>query len=97
MSVTFPGFDPGDEAISLDPIAMEVADRQFPLADGAEVFRIAAAAREQNRFMTEHGVTFDLAFGDGEEGVVAGEPIFPTLRDLVEHAATVGELLLPAR
>jgi hypothetical protein len=98
MSVTFPGFEPGDAAISSPPIALRSADRQFPLADGAEVFRIAAAAREENAsgFITEHGVTFDLAFGDGEGVVVAGEPIFPTLKDLVEHAAAVADRLVPA-
>lgn len=99
MSVTFPGFEPGDEAISVPPFALRAADRQFPLADGTEVFRLAAAARREDAagFTTEHGVTFDLAFGDGEGIVVAGEPIFPTLQDLVEHAATVAGRLVGAR
>lgn len=76
-------------------------DRQYPLEDGAEVYRIAKAARGPIpmsgddvgvSFSMDHSVAIDIAFGEGE--IVAGEPVVPTLRAMVEHAAAVVEPLL---
>jgi hypothetical protein len=73
------GIDPSE--IPSAPVAINPADRQFPLKDGAEVFRIAAAARSPDMDMNPQ-FAFEVAFGEDE--VVKGEPLFPTLPQLVE-------------
>ncbi|OFW57589.1 MAG: hypothetical protein A2133_03400 [Actinobacteria bacterium RBG_16_64_13] len=62
------------------PLALKPADRQFPLQDGDEIYRVLAAGR------ASHGnkypdFTFEIAFGEGE--IVEGEPLIPTLAQFV--------------
>jgi hypothetical protein len=74
------------------PIALNPANHQYPLQDGAEIFRVMQAARTgQELFHTEHAFTFEVAFGDGAS---AGEPLIPTLANLVEEISQAVEPLV---
>ena len=64
---------PGQEKpIEFPPIALNPADRQFPLQDGMNVFSISAASRSTED-MTDYQIVFELAFGDVDE--VEGLPL----------------------
>jgi hypothetical protein len=93
LSMSFLGWE-DLEPVKAPPIALRPADRQYPLQDGAVVFRVMKAAREadQEHWRTEYGFTFELAFGDGTS--VAGEPVLPTLANLVEEINQRVKLLL---
>lgn len=70
---------------SLTQHALRPADRQFPLQDGAELFRsgIGPHVPPWAREMQENPqFTFEIAFGEGE--VVKGEPLLPTLVQLTD-------------
>jgi hypothetical protein len=84
ISMSFLGWEELEPA-TLPPIALRPADRQYPLRDGTEVFRIMRAARgtDQERWRSEYGFTFEVAFGDGTS--IAGEPVIPTLATLIEE------------
>ncbi len=70
-------------------IHLNPADRQFPLKDGAEVYRVTAGAREPDG---EHNpeFRFEIAFGEGEE--IQGDPIVPTLDQFVQFTRDAIEL-----
>ena len=70
-----------EDPIKIPSIALRPSDRQFPLSDGAEVFRIREAARGMS--MEEPGFTFELAFG--EPGELNGLPMIQTLEAAVHH------------
>lgn len=72
------GVDPSE--IPSLPIALNPADKQWPLNDGAEIYRVMDAARSSHRD-EDVQFTFGIAFGEGE--VVQGEPLIPTLHQLV--------------
>lgn len=76
VSIDVPGM--GAVVLGLKP-----ADRAYPLQDGTEVFRVMQAARESAEQGTggAQSFNFDVAFGEGV--VVSGEPIIPTLSDLI--------------
>jgi hypothetical protein len=78
------------------PYALNPLDHQYPLHDGAEVFRVKRGAREsesdQEQFRIEHRFTFEVAFGDGV--LIAGEPVMPTLPTLVEEIRQAVEPVL---
>ncbi|MFF0009758.1 hypothetical protein ACFYQT_40940 [Streptomyces tibetensis] len=76
VSFAFAGLNP--IVLGLNP-----ADREYPLKNGAIVYRVMKAARESaNQGMGEtHSFSFDIAFGEGV--IVSGEPIMPTLADLI--------------
>ena len=70
------------EIVKFPPIAISPADRQYPLKDNAEVFRVRASARTpDSKFASDYQFSFEVAFGDGE--VVQGEPVVPTLQQLI--------------
>jgi hypothetical protein len=75
--------------VEFPPIAINPADRQFPLADGVEVFRIQAAARD-NDVGPEHQIVFELAFGDVAE--VRGLPLVPTLDSMHGHVRRIVDM-----
>jgi hypothetical protein len=52
----------------------------------------AARLTEDSEWQIYHGLTFEIAFGEGQ--VVAGEPVIPVLRDLIHHAAAAIEPLV---
>jgi len=74
------------------PIAINPADRQWPLKDGAEVYRVMPAARDAHKDEDIH-FTFGIAFGEGE--VVQGEPLTPSLHQLVASVEEVVGSLVP--
>jgi hypothetical protein len=78
--ITFSGF--GKRSIN-SPVEIFAEDRQYPLKDGAEVFRIMKQAIHGAASKDKFGITFSVAFGEGS--VVNGEPVVPTVRGLVEH------------
>jgi hypothetical protein len=85
LSMSFLGHEDTPPA-EFPPLALKPADRQYPLQDGAVVFRVMKAAREadETSFRSQYGLTFEVAFGDGL--IIAGEPVVPTLAKLVEEA-----------
>jgi hypothetical protein len=92
LGMTFAGFGDGGP-IEMPTVEIFPKDRQYPLQDGAEVFRIMKAARDvpDSGFETNPAGTFEVAFGDGV--IVQGEPLVPVLREMVEHAAAAVEPL----
>jgi hypothetical protein len=62
-------------------------NRQYPLEDGAEIFRVPKSAREAGYDMSERVYTFALGFGGGN--LFDGEPIIPTVPKLVDHVERV--------
>ncbi len=84
------GVDPSE--IPSAPIAIRPADRQFPLKDGAEVFRMATAVRGSDMDMNPQ-FTFEIAFGEGE--IVKGEPLLETLHELVQFVEGFIKLFPP--
>jgi hypothetical protein len=75
------------EEIAFPPIALNPADKMFPLQDGDELFRVKSQAREDGPGMKEPKFTFEIAFGDGES--VLGEPMVPTLRDIHRYVSRI--------
>jgi hypothetical protein len=73
------------------PIAIKPADRQWPLKDGAIVFKVSRESRSKMDENTQFA--FEVAFGEGE--VVQGEPLIPTLHQLVEFVEGLMEPFLP--
>jgi hypothetical protein len=75
-----------EKPVEFPPIGLNPADRQFPLTQGEEVFRICAAARSSD-VLSEHAVVFELAFGDVNE--VQGHPLIPTLQSMHRHVSRI--------
>ncbi|GAA0611950.1 hypothetical protein [Streptomyces crystallinus] len=83
VSFTFAGMDPDFAGVDPVVVGLNPADRQYPLQNGAEVYRVMKAARQSaaQGIGASHSFTFDVAFGEGI--IVSGEPIMPTLADLI--------------
>ncbi len=83
---------PWQEAlVEFPPIAINPADRQFPLRDGAEVFRVCKAARQSGGpDNSSHDLVFELAFGDVAE--VRGLPLVETLKGMHAHVLRIVEM-----
>lgn len=80
-----------DQLYAFPPLAMEPSDRQFPLTDGVEVFRIMAAARKDDPLTkSEHKIVFELAFGDVDE--VKSLPLIETLEAMHKHTSRIVEM-----
>jgi len=92
VSFQFPDV-PGMPRISSPTIFIRPADRQFPLEDGAEVFRVARAARSSD-MAHEPQFKFELACGDE---VVAGKPLDELVAELIEAAEGVVREVLATR
>ncbi|MGA2624481.1 MAG: hypothetical protein ABSF91_11550 [Bacteroidota bacterium] len=74
------------EVVRFPPFALNPADRQFPLTNGAELFRIKAAAR-LGVTADEPQFTFEPCFG--EEGDTRGLPLVPTLERIYRHVSQI--------
>jgi hypothetical protein len=74
------------EKFQFPPYAINPADRQYPLKDNAEVMRIKATARNSDLDF-DFKFTFEVEFGDGE--VIKGEPILPTLQQLIDYVEDI--------
>lgn len=78
---------PGQEVpIEFPPLAINPADRQFPLQDGMDVFSIRAAARTTED-ITDFQIVFELAFGDVDE--VEGLPLIETLKSMHAYVSKI--------
>jgi hypothetical protein len=87
----WPSREPGmPSEIQFPPLALRPADRQFPLKDGVEVYRVCAAAQGISLCSDDPQFTFEIAFGDGQ--VVDGEPVFNLLETLVKEVERVTDL-----
>lgn len=74
--------------VKFPPVAIRPADRQYPLKDNAEVMGVKAAARTSDSGVTpDFQFAFEVAFGDGE--IVQGEPVVPTLQQLIDYVESV--------
>lgn len=76
-------------------MGLRPANRQYPLVDGTELYRIKAGV-DLSQVDMNPKFTLQVAFGQG--GVVRGEPILPTLRQLVgcvEEAVKLFHPFLP--
>ncbi len=78
------GIDPSE--IPPSPVAIRPADRQFPLKDGAVLYR----GPQMDMYPQ---FTFEVAFGEGE--VVQGEPLIETLHELVQFVEGFIKLFPP--
>jgi len=75
-----------DQVVKFPPIGLKPADRQFPLKDGSELYRVNAAARS-GTMHDEPQFTFEACFG--EEGNVEGLPLIPTLENILNHVTRI--------
>jgi hypothetical protein len=75
-----------DVPVEFPPIALNPNNRQFPMQDGAEVFRICAAARKSDD-LTQFNLVFELAFGSVDE--VKGLPLVETLQSMHKHVSRI--------
>lgn len=65
------------------PIGLRSSNRQFPLEDGAILYKVPFGTRNDLPQMNNNPqFSFEVAFGEGE--IVQGEPLIPTLHQLVE-------------
>jgi hypothetical protein len=86
----------GDAPAGLLSIALTPTDRQFPLKDRVEIFRVAKAAREEGDEAYDD-LKFTVQIALDEPGVVEGEAVIPVLLDLadaVKHLLAVFDPLL---
>lgn len=83
VSFVFADIDPAFAGMNPVMLDLNPEDRQSPLQDGAEIYRVMRAARESaSQGMGDaHSFNFDVAFGEGV--IVSGAPIMPTLEDLI--------------
>ena len=79
-----------DEAVISPPLALNPADRLFPLNDGDELFRVKSQAKSAGLGLLEPRFNFEIAFGDGD--AVLGEPMVPTLRSIQQYIERVVDL-----
>lgn len=77
------------ESVPFPPLALNPADRHFPLVQGAELFRVKAAARSGLK-IDEPVFVFEPCFG--EEADVSGLPLIPTLERLHKHVFRIVQL-----
>lgn len=80
-----------DADIPALPLSLRPADRQYPLQDGAEVFRIKTAARSTTDVNLQF--VFEVAFGEGD--ILQDEPLVPPLEQLVQMVQQLVELFRP--
>lgn len=86
----FPDFAmPKDVSV---PISIKPADRQWPLKDGAIVFKVTNPG-EGSELYKNTQFAFEVAFGEGE--VVQGESLIPTLHQLVDLVEGIIEPFCP--
>jgi diadenosine tetraphosphatase ApaH/serine/threonine PP2A family protein phosphatase len=70
------------EPVQFPPFALKPADRDFPLKDGMEVFRIKAQARQPSIAQHKYQIQLEVAFGEGQ--IVNGENVLPVLASFVD-------------
>ena len=82
---------PNSNNVIRSSFGLTPADRAYPLKDGTEVFRVKAGGRVSfGEFHDAPQFTFEAAFGEGQ--VVEGQPIFPTVEQLVQFTERVIEI-----
>lgn len=72
-------------------ITLRPDDLQYPLQDGAEVFRVLAGGRDG--YVPEHAMRFDVVFGP-DVPQVHGQPVVDVLRRLYDAAVSAADPLL---
>lgn len=81
---------PWSDTPSVFPMGFTVQEPTFPLKDGSELFRVAAAARRaevEAQIQYDYKFSFQIAFGKAD--ILQGEPIFPTLSLLADTVECV--------
>lgn len=75
-----------EEPIEIPPFAINPAHRQFPLRDGAQLFRVSPQARSA-QLHDEPQFTFEICLGDTDE--VQGKPLPSTLASMLAHVQRI--------
>ena len=73
----------GRPEVEAPPFMLRPADRQFPLKDGAEIFRVTAAARDSFRRYMQSDFLFGFLIAFGDTTIVDGEDILGTLQRFI--------------
>lgn len=79
-----------DEPVKFPPLALNPADRQFPLVDGAVLYSGMGPGSEGGIGEGFPQFTFELAFGDVTE--VRGLPLVATLEAMLKHVRGILEI-----
>jgi hypothetical protein len=73
----------GRPEVEAPPFTLRPADRHFPLKDGAEIFRVKAAARDSFRRYMKPDFLFGFMIAFGDTTIVDGEDIIGTLQRFI--------------
>lgn len=64
------------------PLTLPVKDRMFPLKDGDVVGAWDPGTDKEGKFKSDIDFTLNVAFGEGQ--IIDGEPVIPTLKQLID-------------
>ena len=83
------------EDVVTPPAGITMLQHRFPLEDGAEIYRVPASLRNDPRAQMHMypELTIEIAFGEVE--VVKGEPLIPTLHQLIQFVEGFIKLFPP--
>lgn len=73
----------GRPEVEAPPFTLRPADRQFPLKDGAEIFRLKAATKDSFRRYMQSDFLFGFMIAFGDTTIVDGEDILGTLQRFI--------------
>lgn len=79
-----------DQPVKFPPLALNPADRQFPLVDGAVLYSGMGPVSGEGMGEDDPRFTFELAFGDVTE--VRGLPLVATLDAMLNHGQRVVQI-----
>ena len=88
-AANFSGLKPGDESFAL---TLSPRDRVIPVYDGTElmIFSGDTSAFDLTKQYTNVNFAFEIAFGESQ--VVQGEPVGPTLKQLIQFTSRVADI-----
>jgi hypothetical protein len=84
-----------DNELVIPPHGISMVGPSFPLEDGAEIYRVPTGLRNDPtaQMHVYPQLVIEIAFGEVE--VVEGEPIIPTLHQLIQFVEGFVELFPP--
>jgi hypothetical protein len=83
-NIILPFPDMGQDMSQNPSLVLTPDDRQFPLKDNAEIFRVAKAARGGPVPEDDDDLKFTFEIALDEPGVIEGEPVLPALHELAD-------------
>jgi len=84
-----------DGELVTPPHGISMVGPSFPLEDGAEIYRVPAGLRNDPRAQMHVYPELPIEIAFGEVEVVEGEPIIPTLHQLIQFVERFVELFPP--